>query len=111
MTATTMTLEEKVARRVYLAEQIARLEDEKKMIDADLLENYETGNHDAGDWTLQIKAGAKRLNAERFMARYAPDAYPHFYRPTPDLAVVKEFFSPIELEQFQDSNRASVAVK
>lgn len=111
MTTNTMTIEEMVARRVFIAEQIELLTDEKKQIDEKLLERYETGSHNAGDWTLQIKAGARRLNEKMFTERFPVTAYPAFFKPAVDLEKVKEFFSPIDLEKYQVQNKSSVNVR
>lgn len=107
----TMTIEEMVARRVYLAEQIDRLTDEKKQIDEKLLEGREPGTYDAGDWALQVKAGARRLNEALFTERFPVTAYPHLYAPKPDTAAIKDFFAPMDLEKFQVQNKPSVGVK
>lgn len=111
MTTNTMTIEEMVARRGYLAEQIDRLTDEKKQIDEKLLEDREPGTYDAGDWSLQVKAGARRLNEALFTERFPVTAYPHLFKPVPDLAAIKDLFSPADLEKFQMQNKPSLAVK
>lgn len=106
-----MTVEEMVARRVHLAEQIERLTEEKQQIDEKLLDGREPGNYDAGDWTLQVKAGARRLNEKMFTERFPVTAYPHLYEAKPSTAAIKEFFAPADLTKFQVQNRSSVAVK
>lgn len=111
MTTNTMTLEEMVARRVHLVEQIELLNDEKAQIDAKLLEGREAGSYSAGDWTLQVKAGARRLNEAMFTERFPVAQYPHLYAPKPDTAAIKDFFAPVELERFQVQNKSSIGVK
>lgn len=111
MTTNTLTVADMVARRVYITEQIELLTDEKKQIDERLLEGREAGTYDAGDWTLQIKAGARRLDEKRFTERFPVTQYPALYAPKPDTAAIKEYFAPIELEKFQVQNKSSVGVK
>ena len=111
MTTNAMTVEEMVARRVHLVEQIERLNDEKQQIDAKLLEGREAGSYDAGDWTLQVKAGARRLNEALFAERFPVTQYPHLYSPKPNTAAIKDFFAPVDLEKFQVQNKPSIGVK
>lgn len=109
---TTMTLpsiQEDVARRVEIEEQIARLKGEMDMIN-DRLRVQPYGNHDAGDWQLQIQHN-RRLDAERISQRFPVAQYPHLYKPTIDTAAVKENFAPIELEKFYIEGAAKVVVR
>jgi hypothetical protein len=108
-TATLPSLREDTARLVTIDEQIARLNDEKSLIQ-DRLRTLEYGNHDAGDWTVQVQHN-RRLDAARIAERYPVAQYPHLYEPKISTAAVKEYFAPVELEQYQIEGAPKLVVK
>lgn len=110
---TTMTLADLANRRVELDEEIDRLSQEKALVNAKLFEiTQETpGNYAAGEFTVQVKAGAKRLNEKVFTERFSVARYPQFYAPKVDINAIREYMAPIELERFMTQNKPSVGVK
>ncbi|MBT2484827.1 MULTISPECIES: hypothetical protein [unclassified Microbacterium] len=105
-----MTIEEMVARRVHLDEQIARLTDEKKQIDEKLREEHDYGTIPAGEWRVSIGRNPQFLK-EDFEKRFPVAMYPHLYKPVPDTAQVKEFFAPVELKKFYAEGAKKITVK
>lgn len=110
---TTMTLADLADRRAVLDEQIERLTQEKALVNEKIFEitQAEPGNYGAGDYTVQIKAGAKRLDEKKFAERFPVAQYPNYYKPVPDISAIKEYIAPVELERFQVQNKPSVGVK
>lgn len=104
-----MTIEELVARRVHIVEQIARLTDEKSQIDDQLREQFDYGTVPAGDWRVSIGHNPQFQKAD-FMRRFPVAQYPHLYVAAPDTAAIKKNFSPIELERFYREGTKKVTV-
>lgn len=94
-----MTLEEVVGRRAYLKDQKARIEEELASIDDRLRSELTTGKHEAGEWTITLSPN-RRLDDKRFAERFTVAAYPHYYTAKPDVAKIKQFIPPAELDQF-----------
>lgn len=110
---TTTTLADLADRRAVLADEIERLSQEKAMVNAEIfrLTQETPGNYAAGEYTVQIKAGAKRLDEKKFTERFSVAQYPQFYSPKPDINAIREYMAPIELEKFQVQNKPSINVR
>lgn len=94
-----MTLEEAVARREYLKDQRARIDEELAGINERLSNELTTGKHEVGEWTVTLSPN-RRLDDKRFAERFTVAAYPQYYTAKPDVAKIKQFIPPAELDQF-----------
>ncbi len=104
------TIEDYVARRVELKEQIERYEQEVQLIDERLREAFDFGNNDAGEWTVQVQHN-RRLNTAAIEAAFPVAQFPHLYRPAVDTAAVKENLAPVVLDQYYSEGTAKILVK
>lgn len=80
-------------------------------IKARLLEALPLGSYQAGPLTVQVKAGARTLDAKKLEAAYPLADNPLFYKATLDTAAVKNLVAPIVLEQYMRQNQTSVVIK
>lgn len=76
-------LEAQCARIDAINSQIKALENEKKALEAELLDRYPTGKQSAGEYTLTIMAGRRSLDPTRFAAAYPVADNPSFYELKP----------------------------
>jgi hypothetical protein len=108
-TATLPTLAEDVARRVALKERADHIAQEIALID-DRLRTHDFGNHDAGEYQLQVQHN-RRLDAAAIEARFPVAQYPHLYKPAVNTAALKENFAPVELEKFYVEGAPKIMVR
>lgn len=80
-------------------------------IKAKLLEALPVGTHPAGPLSVQVKAGARTLDAKKLEAAFPLADNPLFYKQTLDTNAVKQFVAPIVLEQYQRQNAPSLVIK
>lgn len=80
-------------------------------IKAKLLEALPVGTHPAGPLSVQVKAGARTLDAKKLEAAFPLADNPLFYKQTLDTNAVKQFVAPVVLEQYQRQNAPSLVIK
>jgi predicted nuclease with TOPRIM domain len=97
------------ARYTEINEQLERLEEEKSMI-AEEFRSLGQGNHDAGDWTVQVTKN-RRLDNAAFEAAFPVAQYPQFYKPTVDISAAKEEIAPVLLDKYYSEGNPRVVVK
>src|SRR5690606_14334322 len=97
-TANDQRLRALAAEYVSINEQIEQLNERKALIVAEF-RSLGKGNHNAVDWTVQVQPN-RRLNAEAFEAAFPVAQHPEFYKPTINLAAVKERIAPAELDNW-----------
>lgn len=102
-------LSDLVARKVALKEKQENIAEQIAQIDEQLREEG-AGNHDAGEWTLQLQPN-RTLNASRFIDAFPVAQYPHLFKAVPDTAAIKEHIAPVALGQYYDEGRLKVVVK
>lgn len=111
-----MTTTQETARLRALAQEYVEINEaiekltERKALIAEEFRTLSLGNHDAGDWTVQVQPN-RRLNAERFERDFPVAQYPHLWRPTIDLAAVKENVASVQLDAYYDEGTPRVLVK
>ena len=76
-----------------------------------ILDTHEPGSYEADELTVQVREGAKRLDAKKFMNAFPASDKPEFYELKPALSVIKKHIAPAELEQYQTTSKPSVIVK
>lgn len=80
-------------------------------IKSKILAAVPVGTHQAGNLTVQVKAGARSLDAKKVEAAYPLAENPLFYKQTLDLNAVKDLVAPIVLEQYMRQNSPSLVIK
>jgi hypothetical protein len=103
------TLADLVARKVALKEQQERIADELSQID-ERLRAEGIGNHDAGDWTLQVIPN-RRLDPAAIEQTFPVTKFPQYYKPVPNLDALKANIAPVELAKFYREGTPIVKVK
>lgn len=76
-------LEAQCARIDTINSQIKALENEKKALEAELLDRYPIGRQTAGEYTLTITAGRRSLDPRKFEAAYPVSDNPTYYELKP----------------------------
>lgn len=76
-------LEAQCARIDTINSQIKALENEKKALEAELLDRYPIGRQTAGEYTLTITAGRRSLDPGKFEAAYPVSDNPTYYELKP----------------------------
>lgn len=98
-------------RIVNLRVTIEEAEAEIKRIKEQILKKYESGSYAAGALTVQVREGAKRLNAEKFMKAYPAARHARFYELKPKMSAIREEVPPAALASFQTASKPSVVVQ
>jgi hypothetical protein len=100
------------AKRIALLQaRIEECQTEIDQIKQRILDTHEPGSYEADELTVQVREGAKRLDAKKFMNTFPASDKPEFYELKPALNVIKKHIAPTELEQYQTTSKPSVIVK
>lgn len=99
------------AEEVRLAEQAERIAARREQIRTLLREHLTVGSHPAGVYTVQVRAGARRVDTRKVADAYPFDDFPQLYAVAVDLERVRKNLAPVELERFTTQGAASVIVK
>lgn len=111
-TTTQATTEDLVLARVNLDEKIARLQEEKDRINAELIKQLGDGTHNLAHAKVVISRRGT-LDTKKLEAAYPADLYPQLYATTTKLAtdLVKREFAPTALEAFKTYSAPSVTIR
>ncbi|WP_061960631.1 hypothetical protein [Demequina flava] len=90
------------------AEQIA---ERRATIKATLIDNLPIGSHDIGDHTVQVRAGARRVDPGKVAANHPYEQSPELYKHTVDTTAVKHHLAPAELDGYKTDGQPTVVVK
>lgn len=69
------------------------------------------GTHNAGPYTVQVRAGAKRFDAKAAEKAYPQTENPLLYKTVLDPEAFKTFLAPIVVDQFKIEGKPTVVVK
>lgn len=105
----TMSIADLAARKVELKEQQERIVQELALID-DKFRELGLGNHDAGDWTVQVRTN-RRINNAAVEQAFPVVQFPHFYKPAVNLDALKANLAPVELDKFYSDGTPIVVVR
>ena len=78
------------AKRIALLQvRIEECQMEIDQIKQRILDTHEPGSYEADELTVQVREGAKRLDAKKFMSAFPASDKPEFYELKPALSVIK----------------------
>ncbi|WP_263121150.1 hypothetical protein [Cellulomonas sp. RIT-PI-Y] len=106
-----LQLDQLAAELAKREESIAADKERVEEIKATLRRRLGVGTHNTGAHSVQVRAGARRLNATRVAAAFPVVEHPELYKPTLDTAAVKAHIAPVALTEFQDEGTPTVVVK
>lgn len=109
---TPATVDDLVLERVAIDEKIARLQEQKDLVNAQLIEQLGDGTHNLAHAKVVISRRGT-LDTGRIEAAYPAEQFPQLYATTTKLALdaVKKQFAPLALEEFKTYSAPSVTVK
>lgn len=90
-------------------DSIAELTEVRDSIKARIIEHVNFGTYTAGNLKVTVRHN-RRLNAERFTARYSPDEHPALFKPVPDTTAIKQLLAPVDTEDLYDEGAPVVVV-
>lgn len=99
------------ARRIAVLQ--ARMQDLQAEVDglkAQILDQWPAGSYEAAGLKVQVREGARRLDAARFAEAYPAADHPAFYKVAPDVAAARHELGEAALEPFMRRGRATVVV-
>ena len=108
----TMPALDRIARRIVQLE--AEIADRQTQIDdlkSGIIEAYPAGSYPAGDLTIQVRAGARRLDARALEKQFPAADYPQLYRQSLDTKAVRAGFAPTALERYTTAGKPTVTIK
>lgn len=108
-TLRTGTFEELVERRVTLKQDLEYIQAELEQID-DQIRAKGVGTHEAGAWTVQVRAN-RRLDTARFEAAYPVAQYPHLYKRAINTEAAKHDIAASTLDEFYTEGRPAVVIR
>lgn len=97
------------AALAVLNAKIAELTELRDSIKARITEHVDFGTYEAGYLKVTVRHN-RRLNAERFAARYSPDEHPALFKPVPDTAAIKQLLAPVDTADLYDEGTPVVVV-
>lgn len=103
-------LEAQAKRIAQLQEEIKTREDEVAGIKNTILDQWEPGEYDAGNLTVQVKEGAKTINATKFTKTFPPTEYPDLYKLAPDSKEARKQLGEQQLAPVMTSRKPSVVI-
>lgn len=103
--------EAQVARIVELQAEIASRQEEVDELKARILDSHSVGTYLAGNLKVQVKPGARRINADTFEKAYPATKYPEAYqlRPRP-LSQLERLLSADAVADYAMSGKPMVVV-
>ena len=104
-------LEQLALEETKLAADADAIATRREQIKAILRDRLPVGTHTAGPYTIQIRAGAARLDTDALMAAYPVVSNPGFYRPALVTAEVRKRIAPVDLEPFTVHGNPTVVVR
>ncbi|WP_223852419.1 hypothetical protein [Bifidobacterium tissieri] len=98
-------------RIATLTAEIKARQDELDAIKRQILENHEPGTYQAGNLTVQVRAGRRTLNQNRFREKYPIGDYPEYYeiKPLP-LSHLEKELGRMGVEDCISTSRPTVSV-
>lgn len=109
---TILEVEQLALEDVKLADEAQHIAERRDAIRARLLQIHpEPGTIPAGPYTVQVKRGARRLNAGRLEADYPVTQHPELYAPKVDTAAVKHHIAGAVLDAYYDEGRPTVVIQ
>ncbi|MBQ1443798.1 MAG: hypothetical protein IIZ13_08120 [Renibacterium sp.] len=102
---------ELLAKQCVLAEEMVEAWTNKVKALKELLVAFGVGSHDAGDYTVQVRAGAKRFDAKAAEKAYPAAENPVLYKTVLDPEAFKTYLAPIVVEQFKIEGKPTVVIK
>lgn len=99
------------AEEVDLAERAALISARRDEIRQTLREALSVGTHQAGEYKVIVRAGARRVDTSAVAKTYPVEARPELYRQTVDLSAVRRHIAPADLEACTIVSPATVSVQ
>ncbi|WP_415447439.1 hypothetical protein [Bifidobacterium aquikefiri] len=103
-------LESQAKRIAELQDEIKTREDEVANIKNTILDQWQPGKYDAGSLTVQVKEGAKTINASKFTKTFPPTEYPDLYKLAPDSKEARKQLGEQQLAPVMTSRKPSVVI-
>ena len=105
-------IESLVARREAVKEKLEHLTQEKDKLDSQIRDHFhnEVGKYDAGEWSVQLRKNA-RFDPSAFEKEWPIVEFPNLYKPSPNLAAIKEELSPKALEAYYVAGSPALVIK
>uniref|UniRef100_UPI0023EFA1D9 hypothetical protein n=2 Tax=Bifidobacterium aquikefiri TaxID=1653207 RepID=UPI0023EFA1D9 len=103
-------LEAQAKRIAELQDEIKTREDEVTNIKNTILDQWQPGKYAAGNLTVQVKEGAKTINASKFTKTFPPTQYPDLYKLTPDSKEARKQLGEQQLTPVMTSRKPSVVI-
>lgn len=109
---TELDVDDLVLKRASIDEAIARLQDEKDIVNARIIEELGDGTHETRHAKVVISRRGT-LNNKKLEEAYPQEQFPQLYTTTTKLATdqVKKEFAPAALESFKTYSAPSVTIK
>lgn len=104
------SIEQIAAECAHAEEQAEHWADKVKALKERLVA-FGPGSHDAGPYTVQVRAGAKRFDAKAAEKAYPAAENPVLYKTVLDPEAFKTYLAPIVVEQFKIEGKPTVVVK
>jgi hypothetical protein len=103
-------LEAQAKRVAQLQEEIKTREDEVAGIKNTIIDQWQPGKYDAGNLTVQVKEGARTINAAKFSKTFPPTEYPDLYKLSPDSKEARKQLGEQQLAPVMTSRKPSVVI-
>ncbi|MCI1643143.1 MAG: hypothetical protein LKI98_05160 [Bifidobacterium crudilactis] len=103
-------LEAQAKRIATLQEEIRERQDSVDSIKAQILTQWEPGSYTAGNLNVQVKEGAKAINAAKFSKAFPPTEYPNLYKLSPDSKEARKQLGEQQLAPVMTSRKPSVVI-
>ena len=103
-------LEAQAKRVAQLQEEIKTREDEVAGIKNSILDQWQPGSYTAGNLTVQVKEGARTINAAKFSKTFPPTEYPDLYKLSPDSKEARKQLGEQQLAPVMISRKPSVVI-
>lgn len=112
ITDAALNVDDLVLQRVHIDDQIARLQEQKELVNAQLINQLGDGTHPTKHAKIVISRRGT-LDAKKIEAAYPADQFEQLYTTSTklDTAKVKKEFAPAALESFKTYSAPSVTIK
>lgn len=102
------TLAETVQQIMRVDEAIEGLTARRTELVQSIVQEWGVGKHEAGDLTVSVRPGSRRMDQARFTSAYPADKYPSFYKSSPDTKAARDALGQNKLDEFYGAAGAPV---
>lgn len=103
-------LVQQATKIVSLQEEIQQRQEEVDAIKTQILDSYPVGKYEAGSLTVDVRAGAKTINAKKFEDLFPPEQHPDLYKLSPDTTKARKQLGEDALAPTFTSRKPTVVI-